>query len=239
MNKKVKLTVAIGAISTLALVGGAFALFSDTDEEETKATAGTVDVTVSDIEFENSKNINPGDNDPELPKDPDRPEGTSHKVTFDVESKGTKSIRTKLEITIAMKNKELDPCVFRLYKEDGSELVKKYYEVNGSYISSEEYDKLPEDNRKCTSIKYIVASDIFDGVGLNSEKEELSTVKEDKNGKAIKSYTYQLAMSQYATDIYQGEKVDINITTYAIQYRNTNPSDWYKINSQDISGFGN
>lgn len=239
MNKKVKLTVAIGAISTLALVGGAFALFSDTDEEETKATAGTVDVTVSDIEFENSKNINPGDNDPELPKDPDRPEGTSHKVTFDVESKGTKSIRTKLEITISMKNKELDPCVFRLYKEDGSELVKKYYEVNGSYISSEEYDKLPEDNRKCTSIKYIVASDIFDGVGLNSEKEELSTVKEDKNGKAIKSYTYQLAMSQYATDIYQGEKVDINITTYAIQYRNTNPSDWYKINSQDISGFGN
>lgn len=235
MNKKLKLTAAITSVAALSIIGGTFAFFSSSDEILQEATAGSVKVDVSDILFENPTNINPGDNDPTLPDDPDRPDGTSHKITFDVENIGTKSIRTKHEITITMKDPTLDPSVFHVYDMEDNELVKKYYKVDGNYLTQEEYDAI-EDDKFCTEVKYVVASDIFDGVGMNSEKEEVSTVKEE-NDIAKQSYTYQFAMSQDATDEYQGENVEINVAVFSIQYRNMDASDWYKISEENIEGF--
>ena len=236
MNRKMKIATAISLVAVIALFGTVFALFSDSAEKLTDGTAGTVKMSVSEVVFENPENINPGDNDPSLPEDPNRPEGTSHKLSFTVENIGTKSIRTKHEITLRMENADLEPTVFSILDMEDQEVVKKYYEVDGEFLTQEEYDALEEGF--CTAIKYVIASDIFDGVGDNSEKEEVSTVPEE-DGIAMTSYTYQLAMNHLAGDEYQGENVDINVSVFAIQYRNTDASEWYKISDTTLEGFTN
>ena len=135
-----------------------------------------------------------------------------------------------------MENADLEPTVFSILDMEDQEVVKKYYEVDGEFLTQEEYDALEEGF--CTAIKYVIASDIFDGVGDNSEKEEVSTVTEE-DGIAMTSYTYQLAMNHLAGDEYQGENVDINVSVFAIQYRNTDASEWYKISDTTLEGFTN
>jgi len=248
MNKKFKLTVAASALALAALAGGAFAFFSDKDEDSTGATAGTVAVQLSGLAMENKGNINPGDNDPNNIREDDevRP-GTNHDLSFTVENTGNKSIRTKTEITITLNDPTLDASVFALYncieQEDGTvsrdvEVVKKYYEVNGQYLSQDEYDALTG-NKFCSAVKYVIAGDIFDGVGPSNETEELSTVKVDDKGKAQQSYRYSFAMSADAPDEYQGKAPNINVTVYAVQYRNTAVSNWYVVGSEDLISNGN
>lgn len=228
-------------VGALVLVGGTLAFFSSSSESVISAIGGSVGVNVSDITMGNFGNINPGDNDPTLP-DGDRPEGNSHDIEFSVENTGSKSIRTKHEITITMKDKSLDPSIFMICDADGNEVSKKYYLVGENYLTQEEYDKLPEDNRFCSEVKYVIASDIFDGVGgeaHGAEKEDVSTVHEDENGIAKKEYLYQLAMSGTASDIYQGEKMTVRVETFAIQFRNTDASNWYKVSTEEIDGSTN
>ena len=237
MNKKLKLTAVVSLVAIVALASGAFAFFSSTDEQTKDAIAGTVDMEVSDIVFDNAENINPGDNDPSLPEDPNRPEGTPHNISFSLENIGTKSIRTKHEITLTMEDETLDPSVFFILDINNEEVVKKYYLVNDEFLTQEQYNALVSEGEVfCSAVKYVIASDIFDGVGENSEKEDHSTIKE-VDGKATNSYTYQLAMNQVATDKYQGKNVNINVSVFAIQYRNTDASGWYKISDTNLEGF--
>lgn len=246
MNNKKKIAVTAGTISALVLIGGAFAFFSSEDEGATGGTAGTVSVDLSGLDMVQKNNINPGDNDPGNTPDseefPRRP-GSNHDLSFNVENTGNKSIRTKHEITITLEDPALDASVFALYNciegEDGEisrdvEARKKYYEVNGEFITEEEYDAL-EGEKFCSAIKYVIAGDVFDGVGLNNETEELSTVKLDDDGKAIQSYMYSFAMSRDADDAYQGAHVNINVTVFAAQFRNTTAANWYVVGSQDLT----
>lgn len=237
MKTKNKIIATSLGVGTLALIGGTLAFFSSSSESVISAIGGTVGVDVSDITIGNLGNINPGDNDPTLP-DGDRPEGNSHDIEFSVENTGSKSIRTKHEITITMENETLDPSVFMICDADGNEVVKKYYLVGDEYLTQNEYDKLPEGENFCSAVKYVIASDIFDGVGDESngaEKEDVSTVHEE-NGVAKKEYTYQLAMSNKATDIYQGEKMNVRVETFAIQFRNTDASNWYRVSDEEFVG---
>ena len=66
MKNNKKLAIAGVSALGLAAVGfGAFAFFSDTAEQDTTGTVGTVDVTnTGKLELDNAGNINPGDEDP-------------------------------------------------------------------------------------------------------------------------------------------------------------------------------
>lgn len=239
VNKKIFISVAACVMAIIIICAGVLAFFFSNSEVTTGATAGTVKVSLSGINFENSGNINPGDGDPENPDNETRRDGTPHSISFFVENVGNKSVRTRNEITISAADKTLDASVFVLYKynEDGTpsnvEVVKKYYEVNGEYISEEEYNNITGD-KFCSSVRYVIAGDYFDGVGSDAEIEELTTVKANDEGKAIQRYTYSFAMKATSLDAYQGARVDINVTTYAAQYRNTTGSNWYKVGSDDL-----
>ena len=88
-----------------------------------------------------------------------------------------KKLQTKCEYFKELSLKKADVYNYRstLDSKKQKDEIKK---------ASKEYDALEEGF--CTAIKYVIASDIFDGVGDNSEKEEVSTVPEE-DGIAIKN----------------------------------------------------
>lgn len=103
-NMKNNKKLAIAGVSALGLAAvgfGAFAFFSDTAEQDTTGTVGTVDVTnTGKLELENAGNINPGDEDPTVPEG--STPGTSHKLSFGVKNQGNKSIVTRNIIEISV-----------------------------------------------------------------------------------------------------------------------------------------
>lgn len=102
MKNNKKLAIAGVSALGLAAVGfGAFAFFSDTAEQDTTGTVGTVDVTnTGKLELDNAGNINPGDEDPTVPEG--STPGTSHKLSFGVKNQGNKSIVTRNIIEISV-----------------------------------------------------------------------------------------------------------------------------------------
>lgn len=118
-KKKIVLTTGVGALSVIVVAGSAFALFTDKADDALIGTAGTVDVNVADFKLSDNDNINPGDNDPDLPTeyiptegdplyDPTNPtkavpvKTTDHNLTFTVTNDGTKSIRTRHTLVVSV-----------------------------------------------------------------------------------------------------------------------------------------
>lgn len=258
-NKKIKLIAGSSIIAAAILGIGAFALFTDNDNEDIKAKAGTVGVDIANINLTNSGNINPGDNDESVPEtyipDPNDPlykdedkdgkgdpvsiNTTPHDLTFNVSNTGNKSIRTRQTLIVTCKDTEkniLDPSHLSLLIEKGveignnKEIEKKLYVLE----NGEEVSELKKDD-KVTAIKYQIISDTFDGVGNAAELETDTTVKNEKNV-AVKTYTYLLKMDTATPNKYQGAKINIDVVIEAIQYRNTAQSDWQIMSTQSISG---
>lgn len=236
IKKRVGIIACICAVALLA--GATFALFSTTDLVSQSGKVGNVQVSVTDLEVENFKNVNPGDNDPDLPEDPDDPRnpGTPHDITFTVSNEGNKSIVTRHVITVSAE--DVDPTVFKIVK-DGAEAVEKFYVVGDSDLTQEEYDAQDE---PATAVKYIVSSDVFDGKGTaladggDAEKEDGAITSDDDDVSPSASYTYSLAMSyEVNNEEYEGKGITINVEVQGMQYRNSNNSDWQTIFSDGVT----
>lgn len=140
MNKK-KVIIGSTAVAGIALVGGAFALFSDFAEQDVTGTVGSVDVSAKadishtqlkrdemakieagvagDLTYADLKNafeaapdnLNPGDNTPTKPNNTDEDDdnveekgprpGTDHEISITVNNEGTKSVRTRVLVTLS------------------------------------------------------------------------------------------------------------------------------------------
>lgn len=257
-NKKKIIAGAIaGAFAVLTV--GSFALFSDFDNKSVNGVGGTVELSMSDVVLTNAQNINPGDEDPNAekeyvpepgdplynPDDPDSPVDiptTPHEIQFTVSNDGTKSVRTRQTIVVKVSDEDrevLDPTVFSVVDEErvgeltGANVTKTYVDADGN-----DYNEPSDDT---VAIKYVIISDVFDGLnqpgeyGDNAEVEDASTVKEE-NGAVSKDYTYVLAMAKGAKNEYQNAQVDIDVVVEAMQFRNTTGSDWQVISTSTVSG---
>lgn len=94
--KNKKMLIAGASALALGVIGiGAFAYFSDSAEVTGTAKVGTVDVGVTGAltHSGNINNMNPGDNDPEVPDD--YRDGTDHELTYTITNNGTKSVITR------------------------------------------------------------------------------------------------------------------------------------------------
>ena len=217
MTKRTKLVCACAAgVTALAIVGSmGLAFFTDTDKTEAAAKAGSVKINVSDLEIENADNVNPGDEDIDIP-DGSR-EGTSHDFTFTVTNSGNKSVVTRNIITLTIKKDGdvLDAGVLALY-ENRKELAKKYVQLDGStdFIPIEDYN-----NGKIVAVRYIVTGASLNGTGDAAEIEEgIKSTKQD--------YHYDLSLAYEATNGYQLADIKADIEVQAMQYRNTKDSTW-------------
>jgi hypothetical protein len=266
MNKKQKIVTIAGAtgVAAVAVIGGAFALFTDSTDKATSGKAGTVDVEATDLTLSNPDNINPGDYDPDLvttytptegdplydASNPDKEvtvSTTSHDLTFTITNNGTKSIRTRHTLVLSVKDTDgnyLDARAFQLYEDlDGEvgDLPSADEELTGkSYIADDDTvytdaSAIPE-GTLIKAIEYRFTPDIFDGVGLQAETEtDATVVKTDDDTAASKDYDYKLAMNMEAPNDYQGASVNIEATFEALQYRNTTQADWEVVSTQTFS----
>ena len=206
----------MAGIIALSIVGSmGLAFFTDTDTTSAAAKAGSVDISVSALEIENSGNVNPGDEDPHVP-DESR-EGTPHKFEFEVTNSGNKSVVTRNIITLNVikDNTILDASVLALY-DNGNELGEKYVQVEGSdtFIKADEYN-----GGKIIAIRYIVNGESLNGTGDAAEVESGITA-------TSATYTYALSLSLEATNAYQLADINSEIVVQAMQYRNTQDSTW-------------
>lgn len=230
MNKK---KIAIISTSTFAaaalLTAGAFATFSDTAVIKTDATAGTVDIDVTGLKLTNSNNINPGDHDIYLPSNPDDPRntGTEHKLSFRVDNKGTKSIKTRHVLTVSIEDQALDPSML-MFTENGQEIPNstKYIVTENGDVRAADYDA--QKHGKALAIRYYIIENILDGVGEPLSADGLTGVAEVENAVQTTGadYCYDFGMSHLATNEYCSCKIDIELEVQAMQYRNTTGSDW-------------
>jgi len=270
MNKNKKI-IAIAGTSISAgvlVIGGALALFTDSADRNTGGFEGNVDIEASEITLSNPDNINPGDNDPDLPDtytpqpgDPLYNDGdkapvttTPHNLEFDITNNGNKSIRTRHTFVISVKDKDdnyLDARKLQLYEVEKDEKASHEKELAtgvANVFGNDDNDGIYDDNGKVyiaadnteyidaaeipegtliKAIRYRVTPDIFDGVGLQAETEDVSTVKRaDDNTAATKHYLYKLGCDMETPNEYQGAKVTIEATFEALQFRNTTHNDW-------------
>lgn len=146
MSKKIKL-IAGSSVTAAAVLGiGALALFTDNDTEGMNSKAGTVSVDLGDLGLENAGNINPGDNDEDIPDsyipdpddplyDPENPDTpvpvvtTPHDLTFTVANNGTKSIRTRQTLIITCKQ------LVEVTSPEGAEPEMEEVTLDPSYLS--------------------------------------------------------------------------------------------------------
>lgn len=261
MKNKNKIIVLSSTAAAAVLGLGAFALFTDNDTEGMTSKGGTVEVDIGDLEMTNPMNINPGDNDEDIPdsyipdpddpvtKDPDYEPGTpveipttDHDLTFTVTNNGTKSIRTRHTLIITCKDTEgevLDPSYLHFKLDDtheiGSEagLGHKWYVLDdGTEVES--LDAVGED-RSVVAIKYQMTPDIFDGVGEAAEVEENSTVHA-VDGVCSQDYKYLFKMDADTPNTYQGAEISIDVVVEAMQYRNTGATDWELMSTNTVTG---
>ena len=217
MKKKSKLICAgVAGLMAVAIVGSmGLAFFSDTVETKASAKGGSVTIDVTDLEIENSGNVNPGDEDPDVP-DGSR-EGTPHDFTFSVTNTGNKSVVTRNIITLSVSknNAVLDANVLALY-EDKKELSQKYVLIEGSeeYIPSANYT-----GGKIIAVRYVVNGASLNGTGDAAEVESGITSNSQ-------DYKYALSLALETTNEYQLADIKADIEVQAMQYRNTQDSTW-------------
>lgn len=253
MNKKLKVA-GLSTLGVMAIAGGTFAFFTDSKTEKVKgAVVGSlkIDANTTIKHGGGLDNLNPGDNDPSV--NTKNRNGTDHEFKVTVENKGNKSAQIRNIIRVKVKDSEgtditksVKPEHILIYETeksdfsiadktpdgDSSKNGETNRGVNGTLVKltlngdTLEYtpDVDTEDGRK----------DLFalSGTGAGAEVE-------DKNKETSKSVVYELGLSKDVTndDKLAGATITLEIETQALQYRNTNDSDWktVEIKSVDVS----
>lgn len=242
VSKKIGITLAVLSVSAAAIAVGTLAMFNTQTESSVITAAGTVQIELSEVELSNYKNINPGDNDPSIPKEASK--GTSHKVTYAVTNMGTKSIQTRQTIILTATPKDskkelIDARYLKLY--DGrKELEDKTYILS----NGKEVTKL-KDGQRVIAVKYTFFSDSFNGSENayvvqkeDPDSEETYYIIEreggdddafvvaDDNGDVSQGYEFDFCLEDAAPNEYQGAKFNIYVAVEALQYRNSVEEDW-------------
>lgn len=178
-NKKIAAILGSTAAAGVVVIGGALALFSDTAERNTGGIQGNVDIVATELSLSNPDNINPGDNDPDLPDtykplpgDPmyeHRDENgdakvttTPHDLTFTITNNGNKSIRTRHTLVLCVKDvndRYLDARRIQLYEVGEDEKTSAGKELATGVTTSFEGDNgkvyIAEDNTEYADEKSI------------------------------------------------------------------------------------
>lgn len=170
MKNNKKLAIAGASALGLAVVGfGAFAFFSDSAEQNTDGTVGTVDVSSKgNLTLSNSGNINPGD---EEPGKENRDDTTSHELNFGITNDGTKSIVTRNIIDIMVDS--------HYQLEDDGSLHIEVSEPDADGVVNKKYVEVAENGRVNLdpSIFHLYVKTGTEGNYTNTKIEEVAGLK--------------------------------------------------------------
>lgn len=216
MKKTKKLMALVLAIATVAaLAVGTFAFFTDRIQAKAEATAGTLELSLTDIQTGKNVKMKPG---------------TGCTVDFTLSNLGNKSADVKeilvLRSPVAMTAGAATE--FDLYKASDVTLAAdgKYTIKTGAQpvaVRSVSTDK--------KSITYTIDQFTLNGTGEDAETEPRVT----SNAKAS---AYVLVFKNTAGNAFQDITVTLDYMAQAKQHRNTNDATWTDIMSETITFAG-
>jgi len=230
-SRKKILTIILSVVSALVLFAGAiagtYAIFSEAKQDSINGEAGEVTINPITISTSNSNKLMPGD---------------VIDFSWKVENAGNASVLTRNTVYLYWDYND----VSKQNASNGNDTVFVYKQTtSNSLIQSDILDMNPQspnliDIGSLTSFvvngntrsgyKFMTYGDTLDGVGteahtgVSTETNYGSTY--DDNATTYDLVSFKLALSQMANINTSGQKLNIFVVTEAMQYENTDDSDW-------------
>ena len=245
MKNNKKLLIAGASILGCAAVGfGAYAYFFDSDLHEDEIVVGTVGVSGNvnlnhrDSNGNSLNNLNPGDNDPNVPTSA-RP-GSDHEIEITYNNTGNKSVITRTVITVTGTKADGTALTKEMLAQNiligrnstaGDALGNTATTANKRNIALESSITINDSNQNVYQVAtdnansnvYIINSGILSGVGSVSEKEKDSNGNEYASNGSLR---LDLGLDYDAGIDLLGANITIKVQVQAMQYRNTNDAQW-------------
>lgn len=209
-RKAVGATALAGAL----ILGGSLAYFTDHETASAKATAGTVDLTLTEA-WADVSNFNPGD---------------QADFSYQISNSGNKSIDVRE--TIVLKSSEpMDAAAqaeFELYHASDIQQA-----ANGSYVPKADAQPIATGadrvvSADSTSIKYIIDEYTLNGTGANAETESgVSATSKDSD--------YVLIFRDTSGNAFQGAQLSVDLLAEAKQHRNTDGDTWATVATEAVT----
>lgn len=213
ISRTTKAAGAAGLAGALILAGS-MAYFTDRQTAEVSATAGTVDVGLTEA-WADVSNFNPGD---------------MADMSYTISNDGNKSvdIRETIVVKSSVAMNAADQAEFEIYKaEDVKELV------NGSHVPEEDAEPIATGENRIVSadgktIQYKIDEYTLNGTGENAEQEDGITAVENKSD-------YVLVFKETSGNAFQGSELSVELLAEAKQHRNTDGDTWSVVATDSIS----
>ena len=235
-NKKTLSLISI-LCAFIFIIGGALAFFSDNAILTESSKVGKVDIDVNGGLYHSNSlnNLNPGDNDPEIPDDY-RP-GTDHELSFEINNLGNKSVvyRTIIEVS-ATKSDNTPFTAEELRAIILSEKQNVAAATTQNTIASTDAGKQADINRLSATgyddgkLVYIVGGTTVDGMTyvLNGTGENPETETNITSSNAVQTFDIGLD-KDISAEVFEGASITFNVIVQAMQYRNTGDEEWNNI----------
>lgn len=216
MKRPKKIMALVLAIATVAaLAVGTLAFFTDRIQAQATATAGTLELALTDITTSNSTKMKPG---------------SGSTVNFTLSNLGNKSadvkevliLRSPVAMTAGAEEFDLYLASDVTLTADGKVTIKD----GKSPVAA----RAVSTDRK--SITYTIPQFILNGTGDDHETEP------DAVGTS-KSSAYVLVFKNTAGNTFQNVSVTLDYLAQAKQHRNTNDATWSDLMSETITFAGN
>ena len=202
------------ALAGALILAGSMAYFTDREQAEVTAKAGTVDLTLTEA-WADVSNFNPGDT-----------ADFSYKIAND----GNKSVDVRetivLKSSVAMD--AADQAEFELYHADDVEQA-----ANGAYVAKDGAEPITTGANRVVSpdaktIKYVIDEYVLNGTGTAAEVEDGVTSIENESD-------YVLVFRDDASNAFQGAELSVELMAEAKQHRNTNDDTWTTVSTDNVT----
>ena len=209
-GKAVGATALAGAL----ILAGSMAYFTDRETANVKATAGTVDLALTEA-WADVSNFNPGD---------------MADFSYTIANNGNKSVDVR-ETVVVKSSVAMDTAAqaeFEIYHADNVEQA-----ANGSYVPKAGAAPITEGAKRVVSgdqksIKYVIDEYVLNGTGLNAEEEAgVDKTSQDSD--------YVLVFKGESSNAFQGAEVTVDLMAEAKQHRNTNGDTWATVATDSVT----
>lgn len=202
------------ALAGAVILGSSIAYFTDREAASTSATAGTVDITLTES-WENVPNFNPGD---------------KSNLSYNISNSGNKSVDVRETIVVksSVAMDTASQAEFEIYRASNVEQA-----ANGSYVPKSGAQPITSGGDRVVSqdgktIKYLLDEYTLNGTGANAETESGITATN-------KDSDYVLVFKGSSQNKFQGAEVTVDLLAEAKQHRNTDSDTWVTVATEDVT----
>ena len=228
-TRKRALALIMATVTVLTLCVGSLAYFTDRVQANTSATAGSLDLVLTDKTNAKDKITVAGNTTKFKP-------GDGLTIDFTLSNAGNKSADILETIVFTVTDANGNPKALTASAPEFQLYTASDVTVAANGIATIAKNATPLSvlsTSKPNQIRYAVPEYILNGTGTGAEVETGSTVKGTSNTSA-----YVLVFMNSATNSFQSLTLTMDYEAQAKQHRNTNSSAWTTVKSETITFAG-